>query len=140
MANNVVQSHELPKYKNNGPWIASIVGACFIIPHYIILGIWTLLGNTFEEHVEGPGSWAVIAWNLAAVLMVIGLVVSFFGKSARFGKLSGLINLAIGVILIVLAFVGTGAYLMVGSGITFVIAGLLAIRNSGLPVDNVTLA
>lgn len=140
MENSVAPSHELPKFKNNGPWIAGIIGVLAIIPHYIILAIWSLLGNHLETHVEGPSVWALIVWHFAAVLMVVGLVLSLFGKSNRYAKFTGLLNLEVGVGLIVVALLGARAYIAMFSGIPFVVAGLLAIRNSGLPDDNVTLA
>lgn len=129
-------------FKNNGPWIAGIVGVLHIVPHYIIYAVWKTMAahaDKVDRHIEGPGAFDSILWNGCTLLMVVGLVLSLFGKSGK-AKTAGLANLGVGVVLILLSLVGSHPVVAFSAGVVYVIAGLLSLRNAGLPDDNVTLA
>ena len=88
--------------------------------------------HLLKKHLERSCVWALIIWNLAVALMVVGPVSSRFGKSNKYAKLTGSLNLGISIGLIVLTLLGAKTYIAMFSAIPFVIAGLIAIHNSAL--------
>lgn len=43
-------------FKNNGPWIAGIVGILHVVPHYIVYAVWKTAAahtNGGDRHVGG---------------------------------------------------------------------------------------
>lgn len=85
-----------------------------------------------EKHLESSRVWALIVWHLAVALKVVGLVSACSDKSDEYARLTGSLNLGISIGLIVLALLGAKTYIAMFSGISFVIAGLLAIHNAAL--------
>lgn len=128
-------------FKNNGPWIAGIVGILHVVPHCIVYAVWKTAAahtNGGDRHVGGAGAFGAVLWNGCTVLMAVGLVLSLFGKGGR-AKAAGLANLGVGVVLILLSLIGSHPFVAFSAGVTYVTAGLLSLRNSGLPDDTVML-
>lgn len=84
------------------------------------------------------GAFGAVLWNGCTVLMAVGLVLLLFGKGGR-AKAAGLANLGVGVVLILLSLIGSHPFVAFSAGVTYVTAGLLSLRNSGLPDDTVML-